>query len=77
MEIHVGKHSVVPNIELRKVLAEALKPEAQREKPHETLQNTGYIATHALEAYQVISFLALIPRRLNPLKIKTSMLWLK
>jgi hypothetical protein len=27
MKIHGGKHSVVPNIELRKVLAEALKPE--------------------------------------------------
>jgi hypothetical protein len=33
MEMHGGKHSVVPNIELRKVLAEALKPEAQREAP--------------------------------------------
>jgi hypothetical protein len=33
MKIHGGKHSVVPNKELRKVLAEALKPEAQREAP--------------------------------------------
>jgi hypothetical protein len=29
----VEKHSVVPSKELRKVLAEALKPEAQREAP--------------------------------------------
>jgi hypothetical protein len=50
MKIHGGKHSVVPNKELRKVLAEALKPEAQREVPR-NLAKTGYIKTHALEAY--------------------------